>query len=69
MVFVPLFNKSMAALKSPQRYCQVHVLFKSSSRKYRISFSCLVYVIIVVSFRIVTMSWFYSRENSFRFLK
>jgi hypothetical protein len=29
----------------------------SSSRKYRISFSCLVYVIIVVSFRIPTMSW------------
>ena len=41
----------------------------SSSRKYRISFSCLVYVIIVVSFRIVTMSWFHSRENSFRFLQ
>ena len=41
----------------------------SSSRKYRISFSCLVYVIIVISFRIVTMSWFHSRENSFRFLQ
>ena len=42
---------------------------KSSSRKYRISFACLVYAIIVVSFRIVTMSWFHSRENSFRFLQ
>jgi hypothetical protein len=41
----------------------------SSSRKYRIFFTCLVYVIIVVSFRIVTMSWFHSRENSFRFLQ
>jgi hypothetical protein len=29
----------------------------------------LMYVIIVVSFRIVTMSWFHSRENSFRFLR
>jgi hypothetical protein len=41
----------------------------SSYRKYRISFSCLVYVIIVVSFLIVTMSWFHSRENCFRFLQ
>jgi hypothetical protein len=41
----------------------------SSFRKYRISFSCMMYVIIVVSFRIVTMSWFHSRENSFRFLQ
>jgi uncharacterized protein (UPF0248 family) len=41
----------------------------SSSRKYRISFSGLVYVIILVSFRIVTMSWFHSRENYFRFLQ
>ena len=41
----------------------------SSSRKHRISFSCLMYVIIVVSFRIVAMSWFHSRENSFRFLQ
>jgi hypothetical protein len=32
----------------------------SFSRKYRISFSGLVYVIILVSFRIVTMSWFHS---------
>jgi hypothetical protein len=32
----------------------------SSHRKYRISFSGLVYVIIVVSFRIVMMSWFHS---------
>jgi hypothetical protein len=29
----------------------------------------LMYVIIVVSFRIVAMSWFHSRENSFRFLQ
>jgi hypothetical protein len=29
----------------------------------------LVYVIILVSFRIVMMSWFHSRENSFRFLQ
>jgi hypothetical protein len=41
----------------------------SSSRKYRISFSGLVYVIILVSFRIATMSWFHSGENSFRFLQ
>jgi hypothetical protein len=41
----------------------------SSYRKYRISFSCLVYVIIEVSFRIVTMSCFHSRENSSRFLQ
>ena len=41
----------------------------SSSRKYRISFSCLMYVVIMVSFRIATMSWFHSRENSFRFLQ
>ena len=41
----------------------------SSPRKYRISFPGLVYVIIVVSFRIVMMSWFHSRENSFRFLQ
>jgi hypothetical protein len=41
----------------------------SSSRKYRISFSCLMYVIIVVSFRIATMSWCHSRENYFRFLQ
>jgi hypothetical protein len=26
-VFVPFFNKGMAALKVFQRYCQVHVLF------------------------------------------
>jgi hypothetical protein len=31
------------------------------------SFSGLVHVIIVVRFRIVTMRWFHSRENSFRF--
>jgi hypothetical protein len=41
----------------------------SSSRKYRISFTVLVYVIIAVSFRIVMMSWFQFRENSFRFLQ
>jgi hypothetical protein len=29
----------------------------------------LVYVIIVVSFRIVMMSWFHSRENYVRFLQ
>jgi hypothetical protein len=31
----------------------------SSPRKHRISFPGLVYVIIVISFRIVMMSWFY----------
>jgi hypothetical protein len=41
----------------------------SSPRKHRISFPGLVYVIIVTSFRIVMMSWFHSRENSFRFLQ
>jgi hypothetical protein len=41
----------------------------SSPHKYRNSFSGLVYVIIVVSFRIVAMSWFHSTDNSFRFLQ
>jgi hypothetical protein len=41
----------------------------SSPRKHRISFPGLVYVIIVISFRIVMMSWFHSRENYFPFLQ
>ena len=69
-VFAPLFNKGMAALKSPPKDTAKSMSsLISSSRKYWISFSCLVYVIIVVSFRIVTMGWFHSRENSFRFLQ
>jgi hypothetical protein len=39
------------------------------STVHRISVPGLVYVIILVSFRIVMMSWFHYRENSIRFLQ
>jgi hypothetical protein len=62
-VYMLGFNQVMEILhrKSPPKI--------SSPRKYLISFPGLVYVIIVVSFRIVMMSWFHSRENSLRFLQ
>jgi hypothetical protein len=59
-------TQTSAALKNPSNSMSSLI---SSPRKYRISFPDLVYVIILVSFRIIMMSWFHSRDNSFRFLQ